>query len=247
MSVNVKNEIHKNQLCLNSNHRIPEHIFQAYSQIIFFDCETTGLKSKTDKIIELAASKISVSGTSDFMDSFVAIDDATPLPAIVTQITGITREYLCKHGITEQELVKQFLEFVETDGKTLFVAHNANFDLLFLLEMLKRNKCKLQDWDAIDTLTVFKDRSKYPHKLADAIRYYKLNEVQNSHLAREDVNALSAVFFEMIEECDDLHKYINLFGMHPKGLDIERIPGIIYHVQQFRSKTKLYDLVHVMT
>ena len=229
---------------MNITYTIPSTIFATYSHIILFDCETTGLDVKNDRIIELAALKITPLGVSDKMDSFVAITDETPLPDIVTNLTGLNREYLQKYGVTEEEVMNQFLKFIETDGKTLFVAHNAQFDVSFLLEMVKRNNNALsKNWDVIDTLTVFKDRAAYPHKLSDALKHYKVEEIQNTHLAGDDVQALYAVFSCMSEECNDLWQYINIFGVHRNGLNGERIPGIRYYLQEYHRSKKLLELI----
>ena len=75
-------------------------------------------------------------------------------------------------------------------GRVLLVAHNAQFDLLFTAEMLRRHGNggpeALKAADYLDSLTVYKDRRAYPHKLANAILTYKLEDkVQNSHRAIE--------------------------------------------------------------
>mgnify|MGYP000137852126 CR=1 FL=1 len=92
------------------------------------------------------------------------------------------------------------------------------------------------DW--LDSLTVYKDRRAYPHKLANAIIAYELEDkVQNSHRAIDDVLALFEVLKAMDEERDDLCTYVNLFGYNPKyGVSGRRITGVRYEPQGF-SKT----------
>lgn len=86
------------------------------------------------------------------------------------------------------------------------------------------------DW--LDSLTVYKDRRPYPHKLANAILAYGLEDkVQNSHRAIDDVLALFEVLKAMDAERDDLASYVNLFGYNPKyGVSGRRIVGVRYLV-----------------
>ena len=87
----------------------------------------------------------------------------------------------------------------------------------------------------IVSLTVYKDRRAYPHKLANAIIAYDLTgKVQNSHRAIDDVLALFEVLKAMDDEREDLGSYVNLFGYNPKyGVSGRRIVGVRYEPQSF--------------
>ena len=113
------------------------------------------------------------------------------------------------------------------------IAHNAQFDACFLRELLRGVKVERPDW--LDSLTVYKDRRPYPHKLANAILAYDLGDkVQNSHRAIDDVLALLDVLKAMDEERDDLATYVNLFGYNQKyGVSGRRITGVRYEPQGF--------------
>ena len=115
------------------------------------------------------------------------------------------------------------------------VAHNAQFDACFLRELLRGFKPGCLDW--LDSLTVYKDRRPYPHKLANAILAYELEgKVQNSHRAIDDVLALFEVLKAMDDERDDLANYVNLFGYNPKyGVSGRRITGVRYEPQGFNK------------
>ena len=63
----------------------------------------------------------------------------------------------------------------------------------------------------LDAMTVYKDRREYPHKLKNAIEAYGLSG-ENTHRAVDDAAATVELLWAMAEECDDLHRYINLFG-----------------------------------
>lgn len=115
------------------------------------------------------------------------------------------------------------------------VAHNAQFDLSFTNKLLRGQK--IGPVDFLDTLTVYKDRATYPHKLVNAIFNYGLEEkVQNSHRAIDDVVALFEVLKAMDDERDDLLWYVNLFGYNPKyGVSGQRLRRITYKAQGYRN------------
>lgn len=98
----------------------------------------------------------------------------------------------------------------------------------------------------IDSLTVYKDRAAYPHKLANAIEHYGLaDKVQNSHRAIDDVLALYEVTKAMSEERDDLTDYIDLLGYNPKyGITGRKLRQITYMPQSYKLGCRLPDLMN---
>lgn len=194
----------------------------AFSNVIYFDVETTGFDPKEDRIIELACVKVSADGSTEEFDSFIRPDDGREIPEKITQITGITGlDVYAGNSISEEEMITRFTELMK-NGKTLLVAHNAQFDLNFIAETMIRHKSKeglaaFCSADYLDTLTVYKDRAGYPHKLENAIVHYGLQgEVKNSHRAIDDTKALAAVAEKMAQERDDLSCYVNVFGFNSK-------------------------------
>lgn len=136
----------------------------------------------------------------------------------ITRLTGITDETLKNEGIGE-DIVADDLKKRLTKG-TLMVAHNCYFDLNFVYQLLKRHYPDeaydiVSNLDWIDTVTVLKDRKKFPHKLIDAVEHYKIEKV-NFHRAIEDTKALYYVALAMKDERDDLTDYKNIFGYNPK-------------------------------
>ncbi len=221
-------------------------LLDRYKSIVVFDTETTGLNFSTDQIIELAAVKIiknergKVTLDSE-MDEFISLPEGKKLDPFVVNLTGITDEMLLRKGISVGSAAKLFFD-MSCDGPTLLVAHNAQFDLMFTRNLLRGCKysCCL---DFLDTLTVYKDRRPYPHKLKDAITAYGLDgKVQNSHRAIDDVKALVEVLMAMDSERPDLEQYINLFGFNPKyGISGEKIRGVRYVPQSYHDKKTLVE------
>ncbi|MBE6495170.1 MAG: 3'-5' exonuclease [Methanobrevibacter thaueri] len=204
-------------------------------KVIYFDTETTGLDCQSCKIIELAMITVIDDEIVDRYDEFIDIGE--PLPLKITQITGITDKML-KGRKTESEVANDLKDML-TPG-TLMIAHNAQFDLSFIYNLLKRHYQDDADsivgnLDWIDTLTVFKDRAKYPHKLCDAVEHYGIPEV-NFHRAIDDTIALHEVTKAMIQERDDLKEYKNVFGYNPKyGVSGEEFSFIKYKKQFYNN------------
>ncbi len=126
------------------------------------------------------------------------------------------------------------LDPLENQIIELAAIRNAQFDLLFSRQLLKGHRLNVS-LKFLDTLTVYKDRAAYPHKLEAAIRHYKLeSKVQNTHRAIDDVCALLEVTKAMDAERADLNTYVNVFGYNPKyGISGEKIAGITYYPQDF--------------
>lgn len=96
---------------------------------------------------------------------------------------------------------------------------------------------KMDACDYIDSLTVYKDRAAYPHKLANAIEHYSLEgKVKNSHRAIDDVLALYCVTYAMAEERMDLEQYVNIFGYNNRyGIMEPKLEKVTYHAQSYNN------------
>lgn len=218
-------------------------LFSKYDSIVFFDVETTGLDPKTCQIIELAAIKLEktkdgIKGSK--ADMYVKLPDGEKLPEKIVELTGITDEILLEKGRSENCMAKTFVSAIDKP-KTLLVAHNAHFDLSFIRETLKRSypvgNVFLDACDYLDSLTVFKDRRAYPHRLENAVSDYGLEDkVESFHLAINDVKALIEVCIAMDRERSDLTEYVNIFGFNPKyGVSGDRLSKVAYLPQSFHD------------
>lgn len=171
-------------------------LFDRYKALVIFDTETSGLNPGDDQIIELAALRVERTQAGALriagkMDTFIRLPEGERLPENIVTLTGITDRLLETEGVQSGTAVSRFLKLVKP-GPVLMVAHNAQFDACFLRELLRGFNPGHLDW--LDSLTVYKDRRPYPHKLANAILAYELEDkVQNSHRAIDDVLALFEV------------------------------------------------------
>ena len=218
-------------------------LLRAYDAIVIFDTETTGLDANENQIIELAAIRVerAESGLpriADSMDDFIRLPEGEHLKPEITELTHITDAMLQEEGKAEADVAARFHHLIvgrpDLCRRVLLIAHNAQFDLLFVRQLLRGRRIGV-DLAFLDTLTVYKDRAPFPHKLEAAIKHYKLeNKVKNSHRAIDDTCALLEVLKAMDEEREDLHKYVNVFGYNPKyGISGEKIAGVTYHAQDY--------------
>ncbi|MEW6307739.1 MAG: PolC-type DNA polymerase III [Bacillota bacterium] len=95
---------------------------------VVVDLETTGLKPGTDEIIELGAVRVQAGRIAAQFHALVRPD--RELPAGIVALTGITPEELAREGVPREEAIQGLARFCE--GACL-AAHNAGFDLAFLL------------------------------------------------------------------------------------------------------------------
>lgn len=215
--------------------------------VLVLDTETSGLRFSADEIIEFSAIKLVWQGEElravSETDEFVKLSGSRRLDPKITELTGITDEMLREEGIPKQALCVLLAQLLTP--RTLIVAYNAQFDLLFLYHLLSKfgDVRLLKDQPKLDLLTVYKDRREFPHKLCNAIEAYGLSDkVCNSHRAIDDVRATVEVMRAMAGEKNDLHKYIDLFGYNAKyGVSGQRISSVRYLPQGYRLGQPLYE------
>lgn len=203
-------------------------------KVIYFDTETTGLNCFSCRVIELAMLVCEDGEIIEEYDHFIDIGEK--LDSKITRLTGITDDMLDEEGIYEDVIADDLKKWM-TPG-TLMVAHNCQFDLSFIYNLLRRHFpgeadgiVKNVDW--LDTLTVVKDRKEYPHKLIDAVEYYGIEKV-NFHRAIDDTKALYNVTQALKNERNDLGEYLNIFGYNPKyGVNGVKFEFIDYKPQYY--------------
>lgn len=162
-----------------------------------FDLETTGLSSKYDHIIEFGAKNMDHRAITGSMQMF--IKPPVPLKAFTTELTNITENDLAD-APTIEEAIDQILEFI---GDRILVAHNADFDVNFLNDLLIRLGRKPLNNPVIDTLDL--DRSLHKerkaHRLGNVARMYDVRyDEDGAHRADYDANVLADVLLKMFNE-----------------------------------------------
>ena len=223
-----------------------ETLWRQFDRIVVFDTETTGIEFGRDRIIELGAVSLEAGTERDSMDLLVRLPEGQTLPPFITDLTGITDQQLAAEGVDQSEAAVGFCRLLDGAERPLLVAYNAQFDLNFLYWFLRPygRVDVLRAPRFLDALTVYRDRRDYPHKLCNAIDAYGLGETAvNSHRAVDDARATVALLEAMAAERDDLDRYIDLFGTHPKyGLSGRAISSVTYRRQPYQRTVPLYEL-----
>lgn len=95
---------------------------------VVLDIETTGLKAGAHEIIEVAAIRFT-KGSTDHDAYQALVKPSKPIPARITELTGITQARLDAEGRAHDDVLREFWDFL---GQGRLVAYNADFDLAFL-------------------------------------------------------------------------------------------------------------------
>ena len=101
--------------------------------LVFFDIESTGTSPRNDRIIELAAIRLSPDGTEE--SRTWRVNPGMPIPPEITRLTGI-RDSDVKGAPDEAAAMRMFLDFA---GNAPLIAHNALFDTGFMSDACLRH------------------------------------------------------------------------------------------------------------
>jgi ATP-dependent DNA helicase DinG len=167
------------------------------SRVVFLDFETTGINFETDKIIEIGAFAVKNNQAGEQYSTL--INPGTPVPQLITALTGISTE-MTAHAPSLESQKEKFCNFI--DG-AIVVAHNANFEKTFIardftdarpacfidsceVAMLMMPQLKYFNLEKI--LNNFNIKESEDHRaLIDAKdTFYALNHIISYSLARHD-------------------------------------------------------------
>ncbi len=159
---------------------------------VVFDIETTGFSPVENRIIEIGAVKVSQGKIVDRFSTFV--NPEVPIPFEIEKLTSITDEMVIDAEKIET-ILPQFLAFCEG---CMLVAHNANFDMSFIMENCDRQGIA-HDFTYIDTVGI--SRVMLPgqakHTL-DAVAKTLGVSLENHHRAVDDAEATAEIFVKLI-------------------------------------------------
>lgn len=150
-----------------------------------FDIETTGMSPVYDRIVELAAVRISCDGSLEHFSTLV--NPGFHIPERATNIHNIT-DFMVKDAHFFEDIAQDFHNFIA--GSTL-VAHNARFDLSFIQESFHRGGFPVWQGSTMDSLRLARDT--YPglpsYSLQNLRQHFKLATApgMNPHRAAADV------------------------------------------------------------
>jgi len=184
---------------------------KTYGEVIIYDTETTGFNEATDRVIELAAIKYSVTEDGALIELSRLHEYIRPpflISEKITEFTGITNEKLAEH-LCEEEVFPAILAFFG-DSPAVVSGHNVGFDNRFLSAMYARNGYTLTLTNIVDTLEMARDliskSETESYKLSSLAKLFGLDEGVGFHSAIEDVQVtaqLFQIFFnEYLEKTD---------------------------------------------
>lgn len=114
-----------------------DRIAEALADCVIIDCETTGLHPQDDRIIEVAALRLCDGKAVDQYHCLV--DPGTPLPAIITELTGLTDSRLGGRPCID-EILDDIAAFAGTESGRTVVGHNVSFDISFINGEYRRHR-----------------------------------------------------------------------------------------------------------
>ena len=215
-------------------------------EFVAFDLETTGLSSRTDRIIEIGAVRMRGGEEIDRFQTFV--DPERSLDPKIVELTGINDGMLAgAPKITE--VLPKFLEFV---GDRVLVAHNSDFDTGFI-----RVACMEQGipytLTAADTLILSQN-------LMPQLSKFKLDIVStalelpdfNHHRAADDAKTCGLIMAKLMEKLEQEQDIHSLQTINP-GMIALRSKGRIgdrhaRHIILFaKNQVGLRNLYHLIS
>ncbi len=182
--------------------------------IVVFDFETTGLDTKTARIIEIGAikyiNKMEVSRFSQL------VNPQEPISEKITEITGIHSGML--EGMpTVEAVLPSFHEFLKG---SVGVAHNARYDVGILYHESKRINITCQH-DVICTLKLAKRFLKLDRRSLDSLsKHYNLS-FESRHRSIGDSLVTAEVLWKILDEHPELQTMKD-FSLYREDMPVER-------------------------
>lgn len=175
-------------------------LFLTETDFVVFDLETTGAKCPPCRVTEIGAFRVAGGSVVDKFHTLV--NPETPIPAFITQLTGIS-DSMVADAPRFSEIAGDLLAFI---GNSVLVAHNSHFDLRFLNHEVGRVFGNVRMANQ-SLCTVQLSRKLLPqipnHKLKTVAEHYEIR-LDNHHRAADDALATAEIFINLLEE---LHRH----------------------------------------
>ncbi len=233
----IKTETDKGMTLTNSERQKLLEFFP--EGLIAIDLETTGLSPLVDRIIEIAAFKVTKFGVTRFE---TLVNPEIPIPAHTTAIHNITDEMV----LNSPRLIEVLNEFKDFLGELPIVAHNAKFDLGFIVMGLQREKIKLSS--ALIYCSCKMSRITHQempnHKLGTLVKELKIPLV-NHHRALDDAYASLMIFIKGLERIkpENLQSHGFLFSLDQfDELKTENLP---LHLEELNKLVKESAVIEI--
>ena len=167
---------------------------------VVLDLETSGASPKSGSAItEIGAVKVCGGQVLGTFKTF--INPGTPLSPFITELTGITDEMLIDAPKIESVLPLLF-EFLGSEKSTVFVAHNAPFDLSFLKASAALHGYMWPNFRVIDTVKAARfvlTKDDVANYQLGTLAVYFRTEIAPNHRALDDALATVDVLHGIVE------------------------------------------------
>ena len=162
-------------------------------EFVVFDLETTGFSALVDRVIEIGAVKIKNNEIVDRFSTFV--NPQIPISFRIENLTGINDQMVMNSGTIEQ-ILPDFIEFCKG---CVMVAHNAEFDMSFIINNAEKM--------GIEFAPTYIDTVLLSQFLIPALHNYKLDTLtkhlnvvlDNHHRAVDDAEATAHIFLKLVQ------------------------------------------------
>ena len=160
------------------------------ADFVVFDIETTGFSPVNNKIIEIGAVKIRQGEITDRFSVFV--NPGVPIPFEIEKLTSIN-DSMVMDAPPIEVILPQFLDFCQD---AVLVAHNANFDMSFIMENAKRQGIS-RKFTFVDTLGIARVLLTHQAKhTLDAVAKTLSISLENHHRAVDDAECTAHIFLK---------------------------------------------------
>ena len=164
---------------------------------VVFDLETTGFSPDKNKIIEIGAVKVVHGEITERFSTFV--NPEVPIPYRIEELTSI-RDDMVIDAPKIETILPQFMEFC---GDAIMVAHNADFDMSFIIKNCERQGIE-KEFTIIDTVALARI-------LLPQLNRFKLDTVakalgvslENHHRAVDDAGCTAEIFVKFVKMLHD--------------------------------------------
>ena len=167
---------------------------------VVLDLETTGATPKNGSAItEIGAVKIR--GGIRLGEYKTFVNPLAHIPPYITELTGITDQMVAGAPIIDDAL-PGFLDFCGGHAETVLVAHNAPFDLGFLMAAASDCDISWPDYLVLDTVRLARAliaRDEIPNCKLSTLAIFFDTEVKPTHRALDDANTTVDVLYGLLE------------------------------------------------
>ncbi len=236
-------------------------------EFVCIDCETTGLDTEKDRIIEVAAVRFTLNKIFDQFESL--FDPERNIPDSSVAIHHITND-MVKDKPTIEHILPTILKFI---GKHTIVGHGVEFDIELIANAADRARIPstIRENPRLDTLRMARLYGRSPINSLEGLRKHFNIEYEGPHRAMSDVIVNVEVFKQLAKPFDTTEKLFKTLsrpiamktmplGKH-KGRPIREVPipylkwaankdfdqDLLFTIRQEINRRKSGDLFHQST